>query len=144
LRKNSSGFTAKSLIIGMLLIPVNCYWVVSSESVYASGSPACYNEASSLGIFRNKLLWIGFAIAAGIDILNGLNYIYPAIPRIPGQPPLLIHRIRRGLQRCFVSPRLDQPPFIFVCRLYRRRSYPLYHTLGCSSSPDPIGHGSVA
>ena len=41
MRKNSSGFTAKSLILGILLIPVNCYWVISSESVYASGSPAC-------------------------------------------------------------------------------------------------------
>ncbi|MBC8227932.1 hypothetical protein H8E77_00080 [bacterium] len=242
MRKNSSGLTIKTLIIAIFLIPVNCYWVVSSESVYASGSPACIalfsnvvftvfilvilnltlkkfsanfgftqaelltvyvmlcmataisghgfvqilpplmghafqfatpenewrelfftylpswltvsdknvlkgyyegdsnvyllsnikawsipllwwsalifafifvmfginiivrkqwiekdklaypiiqlplaitRQESSLGIFRNKLLWIGFTIAAGIDILNGLNYIYPTIPRIP-------------------------------------------------------------
>jgi len=44
---------------------------------------AITRQESSSGIFRNKLLWIGFAIAAGIDILNGSNYIYPAIPRIP-------------------------------------------------------------
>ena len=32
--------------------------------------------------FKNNLLWIGFAIAGGIDIINGLHYLYPAIPGI--------------------------------------------------------------
>ena len=34
-------------------------------------------------LFRNKLMWYGFAIVAFIDIVNGLNYLYPAIPEIP-------------------------------------------------------------
>lgn len=34
-------------------------------------------------LFRNKLLWYGFAIVAFIDIINGLNMLYPAIPQIP-------------------------------------------------------------
>ncbi len=33
--------------------------------------------------FRNKRMWIGFAIAAGISLLNGLSSLYPSIPRIP-------------------------------------------------------------
>jgi len=33
--------------------------------------------------FANRLLWLGFAIAAGITLLNGLNYLYPAIPAVP-------------------------------------------------------------
>lgn len=33
--------------------------------------------------FKNRLLWIGFGIAAGIDILNGLNYLYRVFPSIP-------------------------------------------------------------
>ena len=41
MRQESFCVTAKSLIIGLLLIPINCYWVIQSESVYASGSPAC-------------------------------------------------------------------------------------------------------
>jgi len=32
--------------------------------------------------FKNKLLWIGFAISGGIDLINGLHYLYPAIPGI--------------------------------------------------------------
>lgn len=33
--------------------------------------------------FRNRLMWIGFAITAGTTLLNGLNYLYPSIPAIP-------------------------------------------------------------
>lgn len=34
-------------------------------------------------ILRNKAMWIGFAIAGGIDVLNGLHFLYPSIPKIP-------------------------------------------------------------
>ncbi|MFC1714357.1 DUF6785 family protein [Candidatus Poribacteria bacterium] len=34
-------------------------------------------------LFRNKLMWIGFSIAAVLDILTGLNYLYPSVPHIP-------------------------------------------------------------
>jgi len=31
---------------------------------------------------QNKLLWIGFGIAAGINIINGLSFLLPVIPKI--------------------------------------------------------------
>jgi len=34
-------------------------------------------------LFSARLLWYGFALAAAIDLLNGLNHLYPALPRIP-------------------------------------------------------------
>ena len=34
-------------------------------------------------IFSNRLLWIGFGIAFGINLLNGLQYFYPVLPEIP-------------------------------------------------------------
>ncbi|MBD3184903.1 hypothetical protein GF312_21650 [Candidatus Poribacteria bacterium] len=40
-------------------------------------------ENSATSFFKNRLLWIGFGIAAGIDILNGLNYLYRVFPAIP-------------------------------------------------------------
>ena len=40
-------------------------------------------------LFRNHLLWIGFAIAGGIDLINGLSFLYPSIPQIP----VRIHQI---------------------------------------------------
>lgn len=33
-------------------------------------------------LFRNKLLWAGFAVAASIDLLNGFAQFYPALPRL--------------------------------------------------------------
>ena len=33
--------------------------------------------------FRNKRMWIGFSIAAGISLFNGLSHLYPVIPHIP-------------------------------------------------------------
>ncbi len=37
-------------------------------------------EKGGTPFFRNKLMWLGFAIAGCFDILNGLNYLYPNIP----------------------------------------------------------------
>lgn len=34
-------------------------------------------------IFKNRLLLIGFGIAAGINLLNGLQFFYPVLPEIP-------------------------------------------------------------
>jgi hypothetical protein len=42
---------------------------------------AMTNPAS--GFFRNKRMWIGFSIAAGISLFNGLSHLYPVIPHIP-------------------------------------------------------------
>lgn len=39
--------------------------------------------AEGAPIFRDKLLWYGFAVAAAIDIINGLATLYPSIPILP-------------------------------------------------------------
>ncbi len=49
--------------------------------------------------FRNKRMWIGFTIAAGISLFNGLSHLYPVIPSIPitrqffrfHEPPLSLY-----------------------------------------------------
>ncbi len=38
------------------------------------------------GLFGNKLMWIGFSVAAVISIINQANAIYPVVPAIPIQP----------------------------------------------------------
>lgn len=37
------------------------------------------------GALRSKLLWLGFGIAAAIDVINGLNYLYPNVPSLGGK-----------------------------------------------------------
>ncbi len=34
-------------------------------------------------IFRKRLLWIGFGVAVGINLLNGLHFFFPMLPEIP-------------------------------------------------------------
>lgn len=34
-------------------------------------------------LLKNRLMWIGFGIAAGISVINGLSVLYPSIPMIP-------------------------------------------------------------
>ena len=34
-------------------------------------------------LFNNRLMWMGFALAAAVDIINGLHYLYPSVPHIP-------------------------------------------------------------
>jgi hypothetical protein len=43
-------------------------------------------DSKNLNIFSNKLMWIGFSIAAFISIVNQMHILYPVIPGIPVQP----------------------------------------------------------
>lgn len=44
---------------------------------------AVTQDGGNVEFFKNRLLWIGIAIGAGIDILNGLAAFYPNVPMIP-------------------------------------------------------------
>jgi hypothetical protein len=37
-------------------------------------------ESSVPALFRSKLMWVGFSIAALIDVINGLHTLYPSLP----------------------------------------------------------------
>ena len=45
--------------------------------------PLALVQAERSKIFKNRMLWLGFSIAAGIDLLNGIGYLVPAVPVIP-------------------------------------------------------------
>lgn len=32
------------------------------------------------GFFRNKLMWLGFGLAAGVETINSINFLYPSFP----------------------------------------------------------------
>jgi hypothetical protein len=44
------------------------------------------------GMWKSKHMWIAFAVMFSIDILNGLNYLYPNIPAIPVKDLFYIDR----------------------------------------------------
>ncbi len=40
-------------------------------------------DGGSGRFFKNPMLWMGFGLAAGIDLINGMHYLFPTIPLIP-------------------------------------------------------------
>ncbi len=50
----------------------------------------------SSGFFRNRVMWTGFAVAAALETMNSLNYLYPNVPHVQ----LTAH----DLQPLFVQP----------------------------------------
>jgi hypothetical protein len=43
---------------------------------------ALTDEGGAGGLFRNPYMWAAFALAGGIDLINGLNHFFPMIPVI--------------------------------------------------------------
>jgi hypothetical protein len=43
---------------------------------------AMAQEGGASSFWTNRYMWGGFAVAAIIDIVNGLNFLYPSIPRL--------------------------------------------------------------
>jgi len=41
-----------------------------------------------LPMLRSKLLWIGLLAAGSVDFINGLHYLYPAVPYLPVAPTM--------------------------------------------------------
>ena len=36
-----------------------------------------------VAFLKNRLMWVGFGIAAAISLLNGLSNLYPTLPSVP-------------------------------------------------------------
>jgi len=51
---------------------------------------------SSSTFFRNKIMWMGFAVAAALETMNSLNFLYPNVP--------YIHLTAYDLQQYFTQP----------------------------------------
>jgi len=64
--KQSTGISSKALVIGAILIPVNCYWVVQMEVVRYSGHPTVFS------IFFNVILSVFLLVLVSL-ILSKLS-----------------------------------------------------------------------
>ena len=45
--------------------------------------PLAMTSDGGVTLMKNRMMWMGFGIGTAIEILNGLNYLWPAIPNIP-------------------------------------------------------------
>jgi hypothetical protein len=78
-----SGFIAAALWVMLCLnVLIRKRWTEEERLSYPIVQiPLAMTDPRS-GFFRNRVMWAGFALAAGIETLNGLNYLYPAIPAL--------------------------------------------------------------
>lgn len=79
-----------SAVVFLLLLIFLCLtailrrqWVARERLAYPIVQVPYEITSMSTDLFRNKFLWIGFGIAAGIDLLNGLQFFFPSLPFIP-------------------------------------------------------------
>jgi hypothetical protein len=61
--------------------------------------------------FTSRLMWIGFGIAALIDIINGLSFVYPTIPTIPVKRQTISHLFTEKPWNMMGSVRIAFYPF---------------------------------
>ena len=45
--------------------------------------PLGMSESGGVSFFKNRIMWLGFGVAAFITLINGINFLFPAMPRIP-------------------------------------------------------------
>ncbi len=58
-------------------------WTVREKLTYPLVHLPLEMTSQDTPLWRNRLLWIGFGIAAFIDIMNGLHGMFPSIPAFP-------------------------------------------------------------
>ncbi|HHX40027.1 MAG TPA: hypothetical protein GX715_08690 [Armatimonadetes bacterium] len=58
-------------------------WVEAERLTYPIVQLPLEMTAEEGGFWRNRLMWIGFAIAFGVTLLNGFAYLFPSIPGVP-------------------------------------------------------------
>jgi len=45
--------------------------------------PLAMTSERGSALIKSRTMWIAFSIAAAIDVINGFNYLWPVVPRIP-------------------------------------------------------------
>ena len=88
------------MVLGFIFLCLNVIlrrqWTEREKLTYPIAQLPLEMTSPVSGFFRNKRMWIGFAIAAGISLLNGISFLYPSVPSIPvtrrffdfAEPPL--------------------------------------------------------
>jgi len=82
-------FTVVLITVMMCIsIIVRKQWIENEKLAYPIVRlPYEITKDNQIGsFFKNKLLWYGIALAGGIDIINGINYYYPAVPFLSVKP----------------------------------------------------------
>jgi hypothetical protein len=82
-------WTGFVVVLGFIMLCINILvrrqWTHNEKLSYPIIQlPLALTEGGGLSsFFRNRLLWMGFSLGAGLDVLNGLHFFFPVVPHIP-------------------------------------------------------------
>lgn len=92
-----SAFTAVLLFTTLCITSIlRKQWVESERLTFPIIQLPLEMTEESGALFRNKYMWMGFALAGGLTFLAGLNYLYPSIP--------CIRIVRQNIGQYVVNP----------------------------------------
>lgn len=78
-----SGFVIVLLFVMLCMtVLLRRQWTEREKLTYPLVQLPLDLTAEKTPFFRNKLLWLGFAAAAAIDLVQGLHVLYPSVPGI--------------------------------------------------------------
>ncbi|MCG9128538.1 hypothetical protein JT359_13140 [Candidatus Poribacteria bacterium] len=79
-------WSALVIILLFMMLCVNIIirrqWIDHEKLSYPLTTLPVELLGNTSSLFRNKLIWLGFGIAFALEILAGLNYLYPVIPSL--------------------------------------------------------------
>jgi hypothetical protein len=77
------GFTGVMLWVMLCLAGIlRAKWIEQERLSYPITHIPVQVSDPRLGLFRERLFWIGFAVSAGISLVNGLSVHFPVIPTV--------------------------------------------------------------
>jgi hypothetical protein len=59
---------------------IRAQWTEKERLTYPVVQLPVAMTAEDGGLFRNRLFWMGFALAGGLNFINGMHFLFPSIP----------------------------------------------------------------
>jgi len=81
-------------VMGGLNLLFRKQWTEHEKLAYPVIQLPIQLATAARALFTSRLFWLAFGLAAALDLLNGLNFLFPLLPRIP-----LVHVV--NLQQFF-------------------------------------------
>ena len=80
-----SGFISiVAFVMLCLTVLVRKQWIETEKLSYPIIQLPLHLTLNAPSFFRSKAMWMGFAIAGGMDFINGLHFLYPVVPGFGG------------------------------------------------------------
>ena len=72
-------------VMACINVIVRKQWTEGEKLSYPIIQLPLHMTSDKSRFLRSKPMWIGFALAAGMDIINGLHFLYPSVPGLGGR-----------------------------------------------------------